>query len=228
MEEGGNPGSLTKMVHLLVLSGAWGMQMWVTFISGFLLFRSLPRHTFGLVQSKLFPFYFHISMGCAFINLCILASQHAWTQLTFWEAIQEDPPWDPSFLPPRPDSPCPPPTTLPALPDAPEPLNGRRQRPLAGAPHHSCHVGPAQGGEGAGSGRGGTWKPPGPRSLPPAAGEGPQLQCPPPDLFPLPRSVLHLQSGLSPEQWALPCKPCPGPWEPLTPTSSLALLRPQM
>ncbi|XP_059243699.1 transmembrane protein 205 isoform X1 [Mustela nigripes] len=88
MEEGGNPGSLTKMVHLLVLSGAWGMQMWVTFISGFLLFRSLPRHTFGLVQSKLFPFYFHISMGCAFINLCILASQHAWTQLTFWEAIQ--------------------------------------------------------------------------------------------------------------------------------------------
>lgn len=34
MEEDGNPGSLTKVVHLLVLSGAWGMQMWVTFISG--------------------------------------------------------------------------------------------------------------------------------------------------------------------------------------------------
>lgn len=88
MEEGGNPGSLTKMVHLLVLSGAWGMQMWVTFISGFQLFRNLPRHTFGLVQSKLFPLYFHISMGCAFINLCILASQHAWAQLTFWETSQ--------------------------------------------------------------------------------------------------------------------------------------------
>ncbi|XP_026337248.1 transmembrane protein 205 [Ursus arctos] len=88
MEEGGNPGSLTKMVYLLVLSGAWGMQMWVTFVSGFLLFRNLPRHTFGLVQSKLFPFYFHISMGCAFINLCILAPQHALAQLTFWEASQ--------------------------------------------------------------------------------------------------------------------------------------------
>lgn len=25
---------MTKVVHLLVLSGAWGMQMWVTFISG--------------------------------------------------------------------------------------------------------------------------------------------------------------------------------------------------
>uniref|UniRef100_A0A7N9D4T0 Transmembrane protein 205 n=1 Tax=Macaca fascicularis TaxID=9541 RepID=A0A7N9D4T0_MACFA len=88
MEEGGNLGGLIKMVHLLVLSGAWGMQMWVTFVSGFLLFRGLPRHTFGLAQSKLFPFYFHISMGCAFINLCILASQHAWAQLTFWEASQ--------------------------------------------------------------------------------------------------------------------------------------------
>ncbi|XP_034513698.1 transmembrane protein 205 isoform X2 [Ailuropoda melanoleuca] len=41
MEEGGNPGSLTKMVYLLVLSGAWGMQMWVTFVSGCR--RTLPR-----------------------------------------------------------------------------------------------------------------------------------------------------------------------------------------
>ncbi|KAF5914381.1 transmembrane protein 205 [Diceros bicornis minor] len=88
MEEGGNLGSLTKVVHLLVLSGAWGMQMWVTFASGFVLFRGVPRHTFGLVQSKLFPFYFHISMACAFVNLCILAPQRAWAQLTFWEASQ--------------------------------------------------------------------------------------------------------------------------------------------
>nr|KAF6350403.1 transmembrane protein 205 [Myotis myotis] len=88
MEEGGNPASLTKVVHLLVLSGAWGMQIWVTFVSGFLLFRGLPRHTFGLVQSKLFPFYFHISMGCAFVNFCILFPQHPWSQLTFWETSQ--------------------------------------------------------------------------------------------------------------------------------------------
>jgi hypothetical protein len=116
MENGGDPGGLIKVVHLLVLSGAWGMQMWVTFASGrdpqpgdqggernrrmcpnrhvvpyltgFLLFRNLPRRTFGLVQSKLFPFYFYISMGCAIINLCILAPQRAWVQLTFWEASQ--------------------------------------------------------------------------------------------------------------------------------------------
>ncbi|KAM6219521.1 transmembrane protein 205 [Rhynchocyon petersi] len=88
MDEARDPGGLTKVVHLLVLSGAWGMQIWVTFVSGFLLFRALPRHTFGLVQSKLFPFYFHISLGCAFINLCILLSQLTWAQLTLWEASQ--------------------------------------------------------------------------------------------------------------------------------------------
>ncbi|KAM5238720.1 transmembrane protein 205 [Ctenodactylus gundi] len=88
MEESGDPGGLVKVVHLLVLSGAWGMQLWVTFASGFLLFRNLPRHTFGLVQSKLFPLYFHISVGCAFVNLCLSASQHAWVRLTFWEVSQ--------------------------------------------------------------------------------------------------------------------------------------------
>ncbi|XP_008572017.1 PREDICTED: transmembrane protein 205 isoform X2 [Galeopterus variegatus] len=88
MEESGNPGGLLKVVHLLVLSGAWGMQMWVTFVSGFLLFRHLSRHTFGQVQSKLFPLYFHISMACSFINLCILVPQHTWAQLTFWDGSQ--------------------------------------------------------------------------------------------------------------------------------------------
>ncbi|XP_004595566.1 transmembrane protein 205 [Ochotona princeps] len=85
MEEGGDPGGLLKVIHLLALSGAWGMQVWVTFASGFLLFRALPRHTFGQVQSKLFPYYFYISVGCAFFNLCVVAPLRAWEQLTFWE-----------------------------------------------------------------------------------------------------------------------------------------------
>ncbi|XP_005405712.1 PREDICTED: transmembrane protein 205 [Chinchilla lanigera] len=88
MDGSGDAGGLVKVAHLLVLSGAWGMQMWVTFVSGFLLFRNLPRHTFGLVQSRLFPLYFHISVGCAFVNLCTAASQRAWVQFTFWEASQ--------------------------------------------------------------------------------------------------------------------------------------------
>ncbi|XP_006898852.1 PREDICTED: transmembrane protein 205 [Elephantulus edwardii] len=88
MDEARDPGGLTKVIYLLVLSGAWGMQMWITFVSGFLLFPALPRHTFGLVQSKLFPFYFHICMVCAFVNFGILVSQLTWAQLTFWETSQ--------------------------------------------------------------------------------------------------------------------------------------------
>ncbi|XP_059016004.1 transmembrane protein 205 isoform X3 [Mustela lutreola] len=57
MEKGGNPGSLTKMVHLLVLSGAWGMQMWVTFISGRrrTLPGTLPSCLPGLTHPVLLP-----------------------------------------------------------------------------------------------------------------------------------------------------------------------------
>ncbi|XP_007526029.2 transmembrane protein 205 [Erinaceus europaeus] len=86
MEEG-VPG-VVAVVHLLVLSGAWGMQVWMTFASGFLLFRNLPRHTFGLVQSKLFPFYFHTSLACALINLFIWLSQKKWAQFTWWDVGQ--------------------------------------------------------------------------------------------------------------------------------------------
>lgn len=32
--ESEDPGGLVKVIHLLVLSGAWGMQLWVTFASG--------------------------------------------------------------------------------------------------------------------------------------------------------------------------------------------------
>ncbi|XP_027706892.1 transmembrane protein 205 [Vombatus ursinus] len=77
------PGDLAKVVQVLILSSAWGMQVWVTFISGFVLFRGLPRHTFGLVQSKLFPFYFHISLACAAISLGIFLLHHPLVKLSF-------------------------------------------------------------------------------------------------------------------------------------------------
>ncbi|XP_044514339.1 transmembrane protein 205 [Gracilinanus agilis] len=77
------PSDLAKVVQVLILSAAWGMQVWVTFISGFVLFRRLPRHTFGLVQSKLFPFYFHISLGCATISLGIFLFHHPLVKLSF-------------------------------------------------------------------------------------------------------------------------------------------------
>ncbi|CAI5796294.1 Transmembrane protein 205 [Podarcis lilfordi] len=67
---------------------AWGMQIWVTFIAGFVLFRGVSRHTFGLVQSKLFPFYFYTLLGCTFLNLAIFASYHPRELLSAWDTVQ--------------------------------------------------------------------------------------------------------------------------------------------
>ncbi|CAN2390972.1 Domain of unknown function (DUF4149) [Pristimantis euphronides] len=88
MELEGEPGSVVKVVYLLVLSASWGMQCWMTFVAGFVLIRGIPRHTFGLVQSKLFPFYAHIVMCCSFLNLAIYATYHPRDQLSFSESVQ--------------------------------------------------------------------------------------------------------------------------------------------
>ncbi|XP_015492169.1 transmembrane protein 205 [Parus major] len=70
------PSNTIKLLHLLFLSTSWGMQFWVTFVAGFVMSRHLPRHTFGSIQRQLFPYYFHISCTCAFLNLTLFAMSH--------------------------------------------------------------------------------------------------------------------------------------------------------
>ncbi|NWZ34042.1 TM205 protein, partial [Brachypodius atriceps] len=70
------PSNTIKVLHLLFLSTSWGMQVWVTFVAGFVMSRHLPRHTFGSIQRELFPYYFHISSTCAFLNLTLFAMSH--------------------------------------------------------------------------------------------------------------------------------------------------------
>lgn len=112
----GEPTDLVKVLHLLVLSFTWGMQVWVTFISGMkrtnrnhvstLLFRFLTpppfldlnagfalvwqvtRHTFGLVQSKLFPVYFYSLMGSNVVSLAVYAVYHPRELLDWHESVQ--------------------------------------------------------------------------------------------------------------------------------------------
>uniref|UniRef100_A0A8D2L4E8 TMEM205-like domain-containing protein n=1 Tax=Varanus komodoensis TaxID=61221 RepID=A0A8D2L4E8_VARKO len=67
------PSTLVKVLHLVFLSTFWGMQIWVTFISSFVMENNLSRHTFRFIQSFLFPYYLHIGSACAFINLTIFA-----------------------------------------------------------------------------------------------------------------------------------------------------------
>ncbi|NWW26747.1 TM205 protein, partial [Falcunculus frontatus] len=75
------PSNTIKLLHLLFLSTSWGMQVWVTFVAGFVMSRHLPRHTFGSIQRELFPYYFHISSTCAFLNLTLFAMSHPSEQL---------------------------------------------------------------------------------------------------------------------------------------------------
>ncbi|NWQ93861.1 TM205 protein, partial [Burhinus bistriatus] len=70
------PSNTIKLLHLVFLSTSWGMQIWVTFVAGFVMGSRLPRHTYGFIQSELFPYYFHIGSACAFLNLTLFAMYH--------------------------------------------------------------------------------------------------------------------------------------------------------
>ncbi|XP_048457653.1 transmembrane protein 205 isoform X1 [Rhincodon typus] len=49
---------------------------------------NLTRHTFGFIQSRLFPYYFHLGSACAFFNLTIFAMYHPSELLTEEETFQ--------------------------------------------------------------------------------------------------------------------------------------------
>uniref|UniRef100_UPI00398ECF7A transmembrane protein 205-like n=1 Tax=Pristiophorus japonicus TaxID=55135 RepID=UPI00398ECF7A len=84
----GVPTSLVKTAHLFILATSWGMQIWVSFISGFVLINSISRHTFGLVQSKLFPYYLYSVLGCSFVNLALYTIYHPRNLLNNDETVQ--------------------------------------------------------------------------------------------------------------------------------------------
>ncbi|KAF7824997.1 Transmembrane protein 205 [Senna tora] len=51
-------GSIMSVLNLLGLATAYGLCVWVTFISTYVLSRVIPRQQFGVVQSKVYPVYF--------------------------------------------------------------------------------------------------------------------------------------------------------------------------
>ncbi|KAL7860320.1 hypothetical protein AOLI_G00166690 [Acnodon oligacanthus] len=84
----GDPTDLVKVLHLLLIAFSWGMQVWVSFIAGFVLVSQVPLHTFGLVQSKLFPWYFYCLLGSNTASLAIYAVYHPRELLDWHESIQ--------------------------------------------------------------------------------------------------------------------------------------------
>ncbi|KAM3620200.1 uncharacterized protein V6R79_019660 [Siganus canaliculatus] len=82
------PTFTVKLLQLVLLSTYWGMQIWVTFISSFVMDNHLNRHTYGFIQSRLVPFYLHLGSACAFFNLTIYAVYHPSDMLNEKEAFQ--------------------------------------------------------------------------------------------------------------------------------------------
>lgn len=56
--------TILRFVHYFAFIFWYGTLLYFTFIQAPILFKGLPRETFGLVQSKLFPVYYLISYLC--------------------------------------------------------------------------------------------------------------------------------------------------------------------
>ena len=81
--------SLMGVIHLLGFATAYGLCVWVTFISSYVMSRVIPRQQFGVVQSKIYPVYFRVMaycIGMALVGhvLChrkrVLSSKAEWLQ----------------------------------------------------------------------------------------------------------------------------------------------------
>ncbi|XP_019197400.1 PREDICTED: transmembrane protein 205 [Ipomoea nil] len=77
-----------KLAHLLCFSTAWGAALWVTFIGGIIMFKNLPRHQFGNLQSKMFPAYFTLVGVCCAVSVAAFGYMHPWKTSTSAEKYQ--------------------------------------------------------------------------------------------------------------------------------------------
>ncbi|XP_019454393.1 PREDICTED: uncharacterized protein LOC109355608 isoform X2 [Lupinus angustifolius] len=66
----GSMETVMGVVNLLGLATAYGMNVWVTFISSYVLSRAMSRQSFGMVQSKIYPLYFRAM--AYFIGIALL------------------------------------------------------------------------------------------------------------------------------------------------------------
>ncbi|CAH9126300.1 unnamed protein product [Cuscuta epithymum] len=69
---------VSGMANLVGLATAYGMSVWVTFVSSYVLARALPRHQFAGIQSKIYPVYFKAmaySIGTALLGHLVSQSQ---------------------------------------------------------------------------------------------------------------------------------------------------------
>uniref|UniRef100_T1IS77 TMEM205-like domain-containing protein n=1 Tax=Strigamia maritima TaxID=126957 RepID=T1IS77_STRMM len=72
-----------NLIYLASFAFHFGAQIWMTFVSGIILFLTVPRHTFGLVQEQLFPRYFLLNTALSFITVnTFLQRINIWAEQT--------------------------------------------------------------------------------------------------------------------------------------------------
>jgi putative copper export protein len=77
-----------RFIHLFAFTFWFGTILYFTFIQAPLLFKALPRETFGLVQSKLFPAYYLIGYVCGGLLVVlypILYPMKSWGSQDGWK-----------------------------------------------------------------------------------------------------------------------------------------------
>ncbi|CAM6129443.1 unnamed protein product [Calypogeia fissa] len=77
-----------RTAHLFVFCSVYGSSLWVTFLSGYLLARSIPRQQFGFVQSRVFPAYLRVAATGQAVCLVLLMIRHPWSKADRDEKLQ--------------------------------------------------------------------------------------------------------------------------------------------
>ncbi|XP_031117594.1 uncharacterized protein LOC116021124 [Ipomoea triloba] len=78
-------GRAFGMANLIGLAFAYGMSVWVTFISSYVLAKALPRQQFAMAQSKIYPVYFKAmaySIGTALLGHLFSQTQRLHSKTT--------------------------------------------------------------------------------------------------------------------------------------------------
>ncbi|CAJ2655351.1 unnamed protein product [Trifolium pratense] len=61
--------SMMSVANLLGFASGYGMCVWITFVSSYVLSRVMPRQQFAVVQSKIYPVYFRAMGYCLLVAL---------------------------------------------------------------------------------------------------------------------------------------------------------------
>ena len=80
--------SVLRSMHLLSFASYLGTSVWISFFSGIIAFRTLPRHMFGRLQSTIFPAYFCFSTVC--LSSSVLTSVALVPPHSIWGLLRPD------------------------------------------------------------------------------------------------------------------------------------------